>query len=790
MIRLGPLDRKLLRDLGRMWIQLGAVGAVLGCGIALYVMATGMYDSLEQSRDRYYESAHMADVAVSVVRAPDRIAQELSELPGIDAIETRVTGVGLLDLAGVPEPVSAQFMSLPAGRDLSVNAVVVRLGRMPAADREHEILINEAFAEAHDLEPGARIPALIRGKRRVLDVVGIASSPEFVFAVAPGEILPEPRRFGVIWMARESLGRALDLDGAFNDVVARVAPDVGVSRVIAALDARLARYGGRGAYARDRMISAQFLADELTQLRTMARILPPVFMLVAIFLVNVALSRLVATERSNIGLLKAFGYSNAAVAGHYGKFALAFSIIGAVAGIVTGRAVGEYMATIYQSVYHLPSLSFDAGPGVYAGAFAVGIAAALLGAAQAVYGATRLPPAAALAPPAPTSFGRLGTLVERSAAGLDAKSRMVVRRIARFPRRATSTVVGIALALALLIMSEHFPIAMDRILDINFGVAQRMDVTVSFAEVADDRVLRDTGRLPGVLVVEPLRTSSVVLVAGARRQRDAIVGVPRGAMLNRVLDERLRSLDPGPDGLTLAWSLARKLGVEVGDRIRIEATDGRRVVVEVPVIAIVKPYLGAPAYMELEALNRLLREPGRVTSAYLLLDERQRTRFNAAVKQMPAIAGVTFADNAEASLRALFEQGSGFFAAMFMVFSSLMAAGVAFSSTRVTLAEQERDLATLRVLGFGRGEASYVLLAEVGILLLLALPLGIALGASLSRWMMAQFETELFMFPYVFDPASYGRSVLFVIVAVAAAALAVRRGVDRLDLVGVLKSRD
>lgn len=789
-MRLHPLDLKLWRDLAHMKMQAAAVSAVLACGVALFVMATGMYDALERARDRYYESARMADIAASVVRAPAGVERTLAALPGVAALEARVSGVGLLDLTGVMEPVSARLISLPPDRQPRVNDVLLREGRWPNRARDNEVLINEAFAEANDLQPGARIGAVLYGKRRVLEVVGIASSPEFVFAVAPGALLPEPERFGVVWMGREALGRAYDLDGAFNDIVLRVEPGANVREVIARVDRVLARHGGRGAYGRDRMLSAQFLADELTSLRTMAAILPPFFLVVAAFLLNVSLSRLIATERANIGLLKSFGYGDLPIALHYGKFALVFAVLGAVLGMLLGRWIGGYMAALYATVYRIPDLSFDAGAAVYLLAALVALIAGVLGAIRSVLSASRLPPAAALAPPAPTSFGRLGGAVETAARSLDAKTRMVVRRIARFPRRSATTVLGISMGLALLITSQHFPLSIDYIIDVTFGVTQRMDVQLSFSEPADDAILRDVAHLPGVLQVEPTRSADVFLTAGSRRQRDSVVGVPRDAQLNRVIDQDLKPIPLSGDGLTLALPLANKLGVKAGDIVRLEATDGQRATADLPVISIVRPFLSAPAYMEMEALNRILREPGRVTAAYLLIDARYRDELNRAVKELPTVTAVTYLDNARASMRKLLSEGSGFFSFMFIIFSCLMAAGVAFSSARVTLAEQERDLATLRVLGFGRAEASYVLVAEIGLLLLIALPLGVVLGALLSRWLMSQFQTELFTFPYVTSAVAYGQSVLFVAAAVLVAALGVRRGVDRLDLVGVLKSRD
>lgn len=788
--RLRKLDRKLLRDLLRMKMQLAAVGGVLACGIVLWVMANGMYDSLQRARDTYYEQERMADMAAFVVRAPLSLADSLRAVPGVRDLEARVSGVGLLDIAGRNEPVSAFMVSLPPDRAARVNRIVLRAGRLPDATRPGEILVNEAFAKANSLPVGTTLGAIIYGKRREVRIVGIASSPEFVFAVAPGAMLPEPERFGVVWMERESLARAFDRDGAFNEAVIRLEPGASFPAVAAKVDRLLARHGGRGAYGRDRMLSAQFMADELTSLRTMASVLPPFFLVVAAFLLNVSLSRLVSTERSNIGLLKSFGYSNAAIAMHYAKFALVFGLIGAVVGMLGGMLVGNYVGTIYADVYQIPGLHFDAGAGVYLSSLVIALLAALAGAAQAVWRATRLAPAAALAPPAPTAFGRLGAATERLAAKLDGKSRMVARRILRFPRRSATTVAGIALAMGLMVTTQHFPLAMNRIIEVTFEQAQREDVMVSFSEAADDHILAELARMPGVLKVEPVRSTDVFFEAGSRTRRNALQGVPADVSLNRTLDENLRQVFPRPDGLTLSVGLAAKLGVTTGDRVRVQAADGHRASAVLPVVAIVKPYLAGSAYLEIEAMNRLLREPARVTAAYLLFDGRYRKAFSARAKELPRIVSVSFKDNARASMTKLLSQGSGFFSFLFIVFSSLMAAGVAFSAARVTLAEQERDLATLRVLGFGRREASYVLIAELGALTIVALPIGALIGVFMSRWLMSQFETDLFTFPYVTNAAAYALPALFVAAAVLIATLLVRRGVDRLDLVGVLKSRD
>jgi len=785
-----PLTRKLFRDLRRLRLQAFAAGLVLGCGIALFVMSVGTYGSLESARDHYYRQARMADLAASLVRAPDGIAATLALLPGIAAIEPRTVGFGLVDLPEVDEPVTAQLLSLPTGRRPLVNDLTIRAGRWPQPTRSEEALLNDAFAAAHRIQPGDKVSVLIRGERRQLTITGIASSPEFVFAVAPGSILPEPDRYGILWMNRETLSQALDLDGAFNDLVIRVSSDTDRPQVIAALDERLGRYGSRGVYGRDRMLSARYLTDELSQLKTLASVLPPIFLLVAMFIIHSVLSRLVGMEKPNIGLLKSFGYRNWDIGWHYAQFSLVFSAIGIVLGILLGNLIGAYMTGVYREVYHFPILEFHAGFSTYLGATAVGVIASLLGAISAVRQATQLAPIVALSPPAPTAFRRVNNWVERQFKSLSLISRMIMRRLLHFPRRSAMTVVGIALALALLIMSEHFPIAVNRLIDLNFGTAQRMHATLTLSEQHSDTVLRDIARLPGALLVEPVRAADVFLSHEHRREREVIIGLPRGAILNRLVESNRDVVEPANNGITLSTSLARKLGVRAGDRIRVQATDGPRAQIEIEVSRIASPFLGGSAYMEQAALGRLLREPSRIAGAHLIVDAKQRPLLNERLKQIPAVVGVTYTDNFQIALQKLFREGVGFFSNMFLFFSLSMAAGVAFSAARITVGEQERDLATLRVLGYDRRSVSMLPLGEMTLLSMLAIPIGLLLGAALSNWMMHQFETDLFSFPLIFDSRAYARSALLVAAAALVATFWACRTVARMQLVAALKSHE
>ncbi|MDZ4776854.1 MAG: FtsX-like permease family protein [Alphaproteobacteria bacterium] len=784
------LDRKLWRDIWRMRLHATGVVLVLGCGLAMYIMAVGMRESLERTRADYYASNRMADLAVSLVRAPNRLEEKLAAAPGVAAVETRIMGLALLDLPQIVEPASARLVSLPRAGRPRINDLALVRGRWPDPAHGDEVLMSEAFANALDLDVGAAVEATMRGRREHLRIVGIGNSPEFVFVSAPGELFPQPERFGVIWMNREALAQAFDLDGAFNEAVFRLSGDADSERTKDALDEILLLNGSTGAYGRDRMLSDRYLVEEIKQLGTLAAFVPVFFLAVAALLVNISLGRVIATERSNIGLMKAFGYSDGAVAWHYAKSALIFAGLGAALGALVGVVFGRGVAGMYREYYHFPSLEFSASPNTFAMACLAGFGATGIGAVSSVWRSARLAPAAALAPPQPAAFHRFGDTIASFNARLDAKSRIIVRRILRFPRRTATTSIGVALAIALLVVARTFPAVMDHLLDVHFGLGNRQDVTLTFIEPREIGVLNQVERLPGVMYAEPFRAEDVIFQNGRRRVQEAIVGVPYEARLSRLIGQNGRPFEPPADGVVLSRSLATKLAAAPGDEVRVEQTRGRRIAATIRVTAIAEPMIGSYAFMEMTDLARMMREPGRISGAHVVLDTEEYEAFNRRIKETPVLAGASFVSLVERASRKNFDEHIGLMLLFYSAFAAVMAGGVAFSAARVTLAEQERDLATLRVLGFTRAEVSYVLVGELAALALMAVPIGCLIGTGLGVWLMRLFQTDMYAFPYVFNPGGYAFAIVFTLGCVLVAALVVRQDIDRLDMVGVLKSRD
>ena len=789
MVRLRALDRKLLRDLRRIRGQVLAIALVMACGVALLVMSLTAIEALENTAAAYYERYRFAHVFARVKRAPEHLAARIRHIPGVHVVETRIVHPAVLDIAGFDEPVVGQLISVPEHGEPLLNRLALRQGRYPNAAAPDETILSEPFADAHGLAIGGSLRAVINGHWRRLRVVGIALSPEYVYTIGPGALMPDDRRFGVLWLGRRSLEAALDLDGAFNDVSLEVVRGTDIERVIDRLDRVLGAYGGVGAYARADQISNWFLSNEIVQLRTLAGILPVIFLAVSAFLTNMVLARLIAVERSEIGLLKAFGYDNRAVAMHYVKLVLIIGAIGVAMGWFMGFWLGRHNTQTYAEFYRFPFLLFQPGPRAFLIAAAASIAAALLGALFAVRRVLALSPAESMRPPLPPLFRR-ARLVARALYWLEQPTRIILRQIGRWPLRSLLTSAGIGMAVAVLIVSMQWLDAINHIVDVYFLQAQGQDVTVGLAEVRGAQAQSNLASLPGVLASEPMRVVAAKLRAGSREQREAIQGVPARQQLYRVYDASGQALELPPEGLVISTMLARLLDVRPGDRVSVEVLDGRRPRFEVPVVRVFETYIGSPAYMDIRALNRLMREGSSLSAVHVRVDPAQLGRFLGELKQIPQVSSIMLRQAAVTTFHETMARTLLIFVSFFVAFSCTLAFGVTYNSARIALSERGRELATLRVIGFTRAEISYILLGETGVLTLAALPLGCAFGYGVARLVAGAFETELYRVPFVIAASTYGWAMVAGLVATAASALLVRRRLDHLDLIAVLKTRE
>ncbi len=754
------------------------------------IMALGSLASLEESRSTYYERYRFADIFADVKRAPERLLADIRETPGVKSAETRITRIVTLDIETLQEPANAQLVSLPdEGRPL-LNDLILYEGRWPNLSRSEEAIVSRAFAEAHNYHPGDRVRAVLNGRARDIEIVGIGDSPEYVWTLGIGSLLPDDERFGIFWMRRQGLERAFDLDGAFNNISVSLLPNAVEQDVIDQLDRLLAPYGAIGAYGRDAQFSNAFVESEMGQMVAMARIIPPVFLIVSAFLIHAILSRLIAVERQQIGLLKAFGFTNYEVASHYIKMAIVLSLFGVLGGILIGGQLARLTTHIYSDTMRFPEIVQVIDSTAYASGTSAATAAAVLGAMSAALNAARLKPAEAMNPAPPTMYKRGGILPTWLLTRIDEPTRMILRHITRWPARALMTVFGIAASMALLVGTLFVFDSTDEMIDTIYYRTDVFDAAVTFAEVKGYDAISELGRLPGVLDVEPNRGVYVRFRNGVRAERGSITAIQSESNSKRLLDQDGNLLGVADAGLTLSSQLAEMLAVDVGDYVIVEVLEGRRPTLELLVMAMTDEYIGFAAYMDFATLGRLLGETRVVSGAYLKLDPDRSEEFSDAVLDRPQVASVAMRSAVIDTFNETLEDTITIMMTIYSLIGGAIAAGVVYNAARISLTERSRELASLRVLGFTRGEAAYILLGEQALLVLFAIPIGALLGAGFAQLIVMGMSTDLYRVPYALTPATRGFSAVVVLIASCGAAVLVAQRIRNLDLIEVLKTRE
>jgi putative ABC transport system permease protein len=784
------INIKLFRDLKNTRAQAFTIIMVMTAGISTFVMSLSTLDSLKLTRDAYYLDYRFAEVFASAKRAPESLALRIAAIDGVDKVETRVIAGAKLSVEGFTDPINAMVVSLPDFGEAAVNRLYIREGRLLDSGRDDEVILNEVFAEAHGLLPDDHIEIIIKGRQKKLRVVGIALSPEFIYQVAPGAIMPDNKRYAVMWMAREALAKAYEMDGAFNDVVLTTTVAASIDDIIQHVDLLLEKYGGQDARGREWQTSHRFLNSEFEQLEQMASTFSTIFLAVAAFLLNVVVGRMISSQREQIAALKAFGYSNIDIGLHYLGYVTLIVIIGLLLGIGAGIWLGHGLSEVYMEYYRFPWLNYELSGEVIALATVVTGFAALAGTLFAVRQAIKLPPAEAMRPEPPANFKE--TLMERI--GLKTlfsqPTRMILRHIERKPVKASLSVIGIALACSIMVVGIFFRDAIDFMVDIEFGLAQRQDITVTFVEPTSLRAFYNLLRLPGVEHAEVFRSVPVRLRNGHLSYRTGINAYQKKRDLYRTLNTEHIPIEMPEQGLALTEYLAKVLNVKPGDEITVEVLEGRRPKLRIPVSDLITQYIGVGAYMDINALNRMMREDSAISGVYLKVDKNYLDEIYRELNDMPRVASSAARMNVISSFYDTMAEFILIYVGFISTLAGIITFGVVYNSARIALAERSRELASMRVLGFTRGEISYILLGELAILTLLAIPVGLLIGRVLCWYMIQNIPQDVFRVPLIIEPNTYALSAAVVIIASVLSSLAVRSRLDHLDLIAVLKTKE
>jgi putative ABC transport system permease protein len=782
------LNVKLTRDLWRMKGQVLAIIIVIVCGITNFIMFMSNLDSLMITREKFYQDYVFADVFATLKRAPESLRERIAAIPGVGSVETRITADVKLSITGFEEPVTARIISIPDDGKPLLNKLYIRKGRLPDSAKDDEVLVGDTFAEAHRFALGDRMGAVINGKWKTLTIVGVGLSPEFVLQFRPGAISPDYKRYGILWMSKTTLSTAYNMKGAFNDIALTCTPNADENDVIRHLDNIINRYGSLGAYGRKDQMSHRYLNEEFKQLAIFSFIFPAIFIAVAAFLLNVVISRTIKTQRAQVAILKAFGYGNLKIGLHYFKFVFVIIVFGVAGGTAAGVWLGRMLGGFYMEFYRFPYLQYRLDPPLFLAAMLISLFAAMAGTAHAIRIAAKLPPAEGMRPEEPAKYRK--AFFERLGLGdfLSQPARIMARNLERRPLRSLLSVIGIAFACATMVMSGFFKDAVDYMVHIQFTLSQQEDMKVTFIEPTSRSALYSMRGIRGVEYAEGFRTVPARLRSGHRSYKTAIEGIEADSTLRHILNDKLKPIDIPFSGIVLTDYLGEYLGVIPGDMLTVEVLEGERPVRQVPVAALAKQYMGSMGYMNVSDLNHLMREGNAISGASVVVDPLYKKDIYNSLIHMPRVAGAVVIKDEIRNFYDTQAKAMLFFTFVATLMAGVITFGVIYNNARIALSERSRELSSLRVLGYTRGEISYILLGELALITLAAIPLGFVIGRGLCSYLARAAASDIFRIPVIIEPATYSVAAAVVVISAAVSGLIVRHKLDHLNLVEVLKA--
>ncbi len=785
------LNWKLLRELRSMAGTLTAVAGIIVVGVACYVTLTSAYRNLDEAKRRYYAQCRMADFSIELKKAPVTELTALTDIPGVAEIRPRIQSYATVDLPGENEPLNGQVLSLPEVRRTPLNDIVIRQGSYFTNRRENEVIVNDTFARYHRLHPGQWIHLVLNERQQELFIVGTAISSEFVYLLGSNAITPDPEHFGVFYLKQRFAEEVFDFKGSANQVLGRLSIEAhgDPGEILRRAEQRLANYGIFTTTALVDQISNRFLSQEIQGLRAFSVISPTIFLVVAALVLNVLLTRLAEHQRTVVGTLKALGYADAQVFGHFLKFGLIVGLTGGLLGDALGYWLASGLTSIYGRFYQFPRLENHFFAAIHLQGLAISGGCAVLGALRGSRAVLRLQPAAAMRPKPPREghailLEHIGWLWRRLSSGW----RMVLRNVMRNHVRTTASVFAAAMGSAVLVNSFMFLLSPAYLVDFHFRSVLRSDVDLMLKDERGQGVVDEASRLPGVDRAEPVLHVACTLTHGPYHKKAALTGLMRGAQLTVPRDIERRPVRIPDAGLAMSRALAEILHVQRGDWVEIEPIKGQRRPVRAPVLEITESYLGLSTYAEIRYLSRLVGEELAVTNIQLATDQQpdhRRTLYHE-LKQMPALQAVTAREDMIRSLdEVLRTQWVTIY--LLVLFAGIVFFGSILNASLVSLAERQRELATLRVLGYGPWHIGSLLLRESLMTTLLGTVLGMPVGYMLTELTAQAYASDTFRLPVLSSPGMWLATLLLAVFFWFLAHLAVQRVIHQMDWLEALK---
>lgn len=779
------LDRKLVRDLAASKGLVLAITALVAVGVMCFIYMRSAYRSLLQAQEEYYTQSRMADFWIDLKKVPVSELSLVAELPGISEIRPRIQFFATVDLDRVPVPLNGLVLTLPDERQPVINDVVLKRGSYFTDRRRNEVLVNDAFAQRHNLYPGMWIHLILNDRREELFIVGTAVSSEFVYLVGPGGLAPDPDHFGVFYLKDSFAEEVFDFDGAANQLVGLLTPEYRQrpDDVLRRAEQQLEDYGVFAVTPRKDQSSNRFLSDEIAGLGVFATIMPTIFLAIAALVLNVLMARLIEQQRTIVGTLKGLGYSGGPIFWHFIKFGGLIGLCGGALGCVAGYGMSEMVIRLYRQFFEFPNLVNYVSPRLYAVGVVISLLCAVIGSAQGARAALRLQPAEAMRAKPPSKGGKVW--LERIGwfwNSLNSAWRMTLRGVLRNRLRTAVALLASAMGAAILVCGFMLQAAMGFLISYQFEFILKSDVDLSFRDERGIDAWYEARGLPGVDRAEPTLNVACEFVHGPYRRKGTITGLSPNATLTMPRDIDGNRVAMPPVGIAITRRLAEMLHVQPGDFLMVQPTKGLRQPREVPVVAITDSYVGLSVYADIRYLAKIIGEELAVTGMQLQVDPRETVRAELfrELKQLPALQAMNMRSDMIANLNSVVET-QRIFIGLLVLFAGVIFFASLLNASLISLAERRREVATLRVLGYSNWQIGGLFLRESMVVNLVGTLIGMPLGYSLALLISQQYDTEMFRFPLIVSPDIWLKTVALALMFGLAAHAVVQRDIFRMN---------
>ena len=792
---MNTLTRKLLRSLVLRKGQFIAVVSVVAIGIMLYIAMSNSYQNLQKSQQDFYDKKDFADYYFQVVKAPERITKQIENLAGVDQVSGRITE----DLALIKTDESratARIVTYEPEDKEELNKLYMLTGRIfssGSSGGEMEAVVDPQFMAANGLIPGDSISIVKDGRQINIRVVGSATGPEFIYVVKDAvTMFPDPEIFGIIMLPQRQVQQAFNMSGQINQILIKFDPGLDEERTIKEIEEILSPYGLLASYPRDDQISHAMVEAEIDGLKSIAGVLPVIFLLIAAAIQFVIIRRMIKTQRSQIGIMKALGYTSREIKSHYIIYSLLVGFCGALAGTILGILLSGYITDMFALYFNLPEKILGYNLPVIGNAFLLSIIIAAAAGWSAANAVTVIQPAESMRPETP----KIGShsILEKAApiwSRLSPQWKMSLRSIRRNRGRFAVTLLGTVFAVILMIMALGTNDSVDYMMARHFDLDRTYDLQVSFAQPLKSSELLEISRLNGVERVEGYFDLPVKISYQGRSENELLTAYPLDMQLKQVFDTDNQTVQLPESGILINKNTAAKLGVQAGDEVTIETLlfQGPKHIEKVKIAGVNTQMFGGGSYLNLAAANRIIKEAGLVTGAMVKIRPGQEEQVEEDINEMLMVASLLNREKERENIMAMMES-TIFVVGMMVLFALILGFAIIYNSSIISFHEREQEFAALKVIGFQSAEVSRIILQENLLQLILGLIIGLPAGGILTRVYLTSLSNELYDMPAAVYPLSYLLSALGVAVFVVLAYKIAVRGIDRLDLVEVLKNRD